>query len=74
MTTTTKNIRSLLRQVSFYAKAGDVNTSPPIGPLLSQHGIDVKQFSNLFNAETKNYDKGFLLKLNIFCYLKINKI
>jgi large subunit ribosomal protein L11 len=61
-------LSSLLRQVSFYAKAGDVNTTPPIGPMLSQHGIDVKLFCNMFNTETKNYDKGFLLKvvLNIY--------
>jgi len=67
-TTTTKNNMSLLRQVSFYAKAGDVNTTPPIGPMLSQHGIDVKQFCTMFNNETKDYDKGFLIKviLNIY--------
>lgn len=66
--TTTNQTKSLLRQVSFYAKAGDVNTTPPIGPMLSQHGIDVKSFCNMFNNETKNYDKGFLLKviLNIY--------
>jgi large subunit ribosomal protein L11 len=67
-TTTIKNNIQLLRQVSFYAKAGDVNTTPPIGPMLSQHGIDVKQFCTMFNNETKEYDKGFLVKviLNIY--------
>jgi ribosomal protein L11 len=58
----------LLRQVSFYAKAGDVNTSPPIGPLLSQHGIDVKQFCTMFNNETKHFDKGVLLKVILNVY------
>ncbi len=67
-TTNTKNTKSLLRQVSFYAKAGDVNTTPPIGPMLSQHGIDVKQFCNMFNTETKDYDKGFLLKVILNVY------
>jgi large subunit ribosomal protein L11 len=67
-TTTTTTTKSLLRQVSFYAKAGDVNTTPPIGPMLSQHGIDVKQFCNMFNNETKNYDKGFLLKVVLNVY------
>jgi large subunit ribosomal protein L11 len=75
-TTTIKNNIQLLRQVSFYAKAGDVNTTPPIGPMLSQHGIDVKQFCTMFNNETKEYDKGFLVKVilniyknNIFYYI-----
>jgi len=67
-TTTIKNIKSLLRQVSFYAKAGDVNTTPPIGPMLSQHGIDVKQFCIMFNNETKEYDKGFLVKVILNVY------
>jgi len=59
---------TLLRRVSFYAKAGDVNTTPPIGPMLSQHGIDVKLFCNMFNNETKEYDKGFLLKVILNVY------
>lgn len=52
----------------FYIKAGEANTTPPIGPLLSQHGIDVRQFCNMFNNDTKDYEKGFLLKviLNIY--------
>lgn len=58
----------LQRKVSFYAKAGDVNTSPPIGPLLSQHGIDVKQFCTMFNNETKDYDKGLILKVILDIY------
>ncbi len=58
----------LLRQVSFLAKAGDVTTSPPIGPMLSQHGIDVKQFCTMFNNETKHYDKGILLKVIMNIY------
>jgi ribosomal protein L11 len=59
---------SLRRQVSFYARAGDVSITPPLGPMLSQHGIDVRSFCNMFNTETKTFDKGFLLKvvLNIY--------
>lgn len=59
---------SLRRQVSFYAKAGDVSITPPLGPMLTQHGFDVRSFCNMFNNETKNFDKGFLLKviLNIY--------
>jgi len=59
---------NLLRQVSFYAKAGDISATPPIGSMLSQHGIDVKQFCVMFNNETKDYDKGFLLKVILNVY------
>jgi large subunit ribosomal protein L11 len=59
---------ALRRQVSFYARAGDVSITPPLGPMLTQHGIDVKNFCIMFNNQTKHYDKGFLLKviLNIY--------
>lgn len=63
-----KKVNVLTRQVSFYIKAGEANTTPPIGPLLSQHGIDVRQFCNMFNNETKDYEKGFLLKVILNVY------
>jgi large subunit ribosomal protein L11 len=59
---------ALRRQVCFYARAADVSITPPLGPMLTQHGIDVKSFCNMFNNQTKHYEKGFLLKviLNIY--------
>jgi len=67
--TTTKNsARMVLRFVSIYIKAGEANATPPIGPILSQHGIDVKQFCTMFNNETKDFEKGFLLKVIMTVY------
>lgn len=63
-----KNTNVITRQVSFYIKAGEANTTPPIGPLLSQHGIDVRQFCNMFNNETKDFEKGFLVKVILNVY------
>ena len=60
--------KKILRILSFVAKAGEVSTAPPVGPLLGQFPIDVRSFSNAFNAETKKYDKGLLLKVVLKLY------
>jgi len=60
--------KKILRFVNFYAKAGEVNTTPPIGPMLGQFPMDVKNFCNMFNNETKDFDKGVLLKVSLTLY------
>lgn len=60
--------KKILRIISFVAKAGEVSTAPPVGPLLGQFPIDVRSFSNAFNAETKKYDKGLLVKVILTLY------
>ena len=60
--------KKILRVISFVAKAGEVSTAPPVGPLLGQFPIDVRSFSNAFNAETNKYDKGLLVKVILVLY------
>ena len=60
--------KKILRFVKFYAKAGEVNTTPPIGPMLGQFPMDVKSFCNAFNNDTKDFDKGVLLKIILILY------
>lgn len=60
--------KKILRFVNFYAKAGEVNTTPPIGPMLGQFPMDVKNFCNMFNNDTKDFDKGVLLKVSLILY------
>lgn len=45
-----------------------MSITPPLGPMLTQHGIDVRSFCNMFNNETKNFDKGFLVKVILNVY------
>lgn len=45
-----------------------MNTTPPIGPMLGQFPMDVKSFCNAFNNDTKEYDKGVLLKVILILY------
>jgi len=60
--------KKILRIVKFYAKAGELNNTPPIGPMLGQFPMDVKNFCSMFNNETKNYESGILLKVNLILY------
>lgn len=60
--------KRIFRFVKFYAKAGEVNTTPPIGPMLGQFPMDVKSFCNAFNNDTKDFDKGVLLKVILTLY------
>lgn len=38
--------------------AGAANPAPPIGPALGQHGLNIKQFCDQFNARTAKFEKG----------------
>jgi len=60
--------KKLFRYVKFYIKAGEANTTPPIGPMLGQFPMDVKSFCNMFNNDTKEFDKGVLLKVILTLY------
>lgn len=45
-----------MTQIKLQIEAGKANPAPPIGPALGQHGINIADFCQKFNAETK--DKG----------------
>ena len=34
--------------------AGKANPSPPVGPALGQHGVNIMEFCKAFNAQTQN--------------------
>jgi len=60
--------KKIFRYVKFYAKAGEASNTPPIGPMLGQFPMDVKGFCNAFNNDTKDFDKGVLLKVILTLY------
>lgn len=47
--------------------AGQATPAPPIGPALSQHGIDIKAFCDKFNEETRE-DQGVLTPVVLTIY------
>ena len=45
--------------------AGQANPSPPIGPALGQHGVNIMEFCKTFNAATQNLEQGMPIPTTI---------
>ena len=58
-----KEIGSIKLQVS----AGQANPSPPIGPALGQHGVNIMEFCKAFNAKTSGQE-GMIIPVVITVY------
>ncbi len=52
----------MAKKVSGYIKlqvpAGQANPSPPVGPALGQHGVNIMEFCKAFNAKTQEIEPG----------------
>ena len=52
----------MAKKVEAYIKlqvaAGAANPSPPVGPALGQHGVNIMEFCKAFNAKTDSLEKG----------------
>lgn len=62
----------MAKKVSAYiklqVKAGQANPSPPVGPALGQHGVNIMEFCKAFNAETQNLEPGLPIPVVITVY------
>jgi len=54
--------------IKLQVKAGEANPSPPIGPALGQHGVNIMEFCKTFNAKTQDVEKGLPLPVVITVY------
>lgn len=45
--------------------AGGANPAPPVGPALGQHGVNIMEFCNAFNEQTKDIEKGLPVPVEI---------
>ena len=52
----------MARKIETYIKlqvpAGQANPSPPVGPALGQHGVNIMEFCKAFNAATQGMEQG----------------
>jgi len=48
--------------------AGQANPSPPVGPALGQHGVNIMEFCKSFNAQTQQMDQGAPVPVVITVY------
>ena len=54
--------------IKLQVKAGEANPSPPVGPALGQHGVNIMEFCKAFNAKTQNMEKGLPTPVLITVY------
>jgi large subunit ribosomal protein L11 len=61
----------MAKKITGYIKlqipAGKANPSPPIGPALGQHGVNIMEFCKAFNAKTQA-DEGTIIPVVITVY------
>lgn len=54
--------------IKLQVPAGAANPSPPVGPALGQHGVNIMEFCKAFNAETQDLEKGMPIPVIITVY------
>jgi large subunit ribosomal protein L11 len=62
-----KMAKKVMAQIKLQVPAGKANPSPPIGPALGQHGVNIMDFCKAFNARTAN-DEGMIIPVVITVY------
>jgi large subunit ribosomal protein L11 len=60
--------KKLLNYIKLQVPAGAANPSPPVGPALGQHGLNIMEFCKAFNAQTQDAENGMPLPVIISVY------
>ncbi len=62
----------MAKKIQAYIKlqvaAGQANPSPPVGPALGQHGVNIMEFCKAFNAATQKMEQGMPIPVVITVY------
>lgn len=60
-------MKKVIAQIKLQIEAGKANPAPPVGPALGQHGINIADFCQKFNAQTQD-KKGDVIPAEISVY------
>ncbi len=60
--------KKILTYVKLQVPAGKANPSPPVGPALGQHGLNIMEFCKAFNAQTQSMEAGLPVPVVITVY------
>lgn len=60
--------RKVLAYIKLQVPAGQANPSPPVGPALGQHGVNIMEFCKVFNAQTQSLEPGLPTPVVITVY------
>ena len=62
----------MAKKVQAYIKlqvpAGQANPTPPVGPALGQHGVNIMEFCKTFNSQTQGMEPGLPIPCVITVY------
>jgi large subunit ribosomal protein L11 len=59
--------KKVIAQIKLQIPAGQANPSPPIGPALGQHGVNIMEFCKSYNAKTAGQE-GTIIPVLITVY------
>jgi large subunit ribosomal protein L11 len=60
--------KKITAYIKLQVKAGQANPSPPVGPALGQHGVNIMEFCKAFNASTQSSEPGMPIPVVITVY------
>ncbi len=60
--------KKIVNYIKLQVPASEANPSPPVGPALGQHGLNIMEFCKAFNAQTQEVEKGMPLPVVITVY------
>jgi hypothetical protein len=60
--------KKIEKYIKLQVPAGSANPSPPVGPALGQHGLNIMEFCKAFNAQTQDVENGMPLPVVIAVY------
>jgi large subunit ribosomal protein L11 len=59
--------KKIMAMVKLQCPAGQANPSPPVGPALGQHGVNIMEFCKAFNAKTQD-QQGLIIPAVVTIY------
>jgi len=59
--------KKVTANVKLQIPGGEAKPSPPVGPALGQHGVNIMEFCKAFNAQTQN-QPGVIIPVQITVY------
>jgi len=59
--------KKVITQIKLQIPAGKANPSPPVGPALGQHGVNIMEFCKAFNSKTQ-HQEGLIIPVVITVY------
>jgi len=61
-------MKKIVTTIKLQIPAGKANPSPPVGPALGQHGVNIMEFCKAFNAQTQGMEVGLPVPVVISVY------